>query len=439
MAPVQARRDRREILATRLANARQLTDSLFHALQPAALLERPIPERHRLIFYLGHLEAFDKNLMTQAQCRPDPPQENLDRLLAFGIDPVDGELPQEPVSAWPSEREVRAYGARARAAVDRCLSESGIEDGRGDAAYLFQVAVEHRLMHAETLAYAMHRLPYEQKLPPRESRLSPTAALPEAAMIHVPAGRATLGLDREGGFGWDNEFEAHAVPAPAFRIGALMVTNGEFLDFVRAGGYEESSYWSGPNWEWIRKSGRRHPAFWRSERSGWVFRGMFRERDLPIEEPVWVSHAEAEAYARWKGMRLPTEAEWHRVAYGTPEGDERDYPWGDQAPTTRHGNFDSHRWDPTPVGAYPEGRSAFGAYDILGNGWEWTSTLFAPFEGFQAYSHYRGYSADFFDGKHFVLKGGSPRTDACMLRRSFRNWFQPRYSHVYAGFRLVES
>src|SRR5215510_9654149 len=138
----QALADRRETLASRLVRARHLSDRLFGLPAPAALLERPIPERHRLIFYLGHLEAFDKNLMTQAECRPRPPQESLDRLLAFGIDPVDGELPQEPVWAWPSEREVRAYGARARAAVDRCLAESGLEEGRQDADYLFQVAVE---------------------------------------------------------------------------------------------------------------------------------------------------------------------------------------------------------------------------------------------------------------------------------------------------------
>jgi len=284
----------------------------------------------------------------------------------------------------------------------------------------------------------VHRLPRELKLKPPECQASPSMSRPEASMIRVPAGRATLGLPRDGRFGWDNEFEAHVVEVPAFEIGALMVTHGEFLDFVRAGGYDERAYWDDPNWEWVRKSGRRHPSFWRPTASGWMFRGMFDERPLPIDEPVWTSHAEAEGYARWKGMRLPTEAEWHRVACGTPDGDECDFPWGDHPPTARHGNFDSHRWDPTPVGAYPEGRSAFGAYDTLGNGWEWTSTVFAPFRGFQTYPLYPGYSADFFDGRHFVLKGGSPRTDSSMLRRSFRNWFQPHYQYLYAGFRLVQ-
>jgi len=192
------------------------------------------------------------------------------------------------------------------------------------------------------------------------------------------------------------------------------------------------------DWEWLEKAGHRYPAFWRPAGSGWVFHGMFKARALPEDEPVWVSHAEAAAYARWRQMRLPTEAEWHRAAFGAPSGGERDFPWGSETPGVAHGNFGFRRWDPTPVGAYPEGRSAFGACDLVGNGWEWTSTTFAPFEGFQAYERYPGYSTDFFDGRHYVLKGASPRTDECLVRRSFRNWFQPHYPYVYAGFRLVQ-
>ena len=258
-------------------------------------------------------------------------------------------------------------------------------------------------------------------------------------MVPVPPGRATLGLRRGGRFGWDNEFEAHAVEVPSFRIGAFKVTNGEFLEFIRSGGYRERSHWRPSDWEWMQASGRPHPPFWRPLGSGWVFRGMFRERPLPSNEPVWASLAEAEAYARWKGMRLPIEAEWHRAACGSPDGGERDFPWGEAAPAARHGNFDFRHWDPTPVGAHPEGRSAFGVHDLVGNGWEWTTTVFAPFPGFEVYPHYRRYSADFFDGGHFVLKGGSPRTAACLLRRSFRNWFRPHYPYVYAGFRLAQA
>jgi formylglycine-generating enzyme required for sulfatase activity len=112
---------------------------------------------------------------------------------------------------------------------------------------------------------------------------------------------------------------------------------------------------------------------------------------------------------------------------------------GRVSPQREHGNFDFQDWDPSPVNAHPAGNSAFGISDLAGNGWEWTSTPFAPFAGFEPHPSYPGYSRDFFDGQHFVLKGASPRTSALFLRRSFRNWFQPRYPHIYASFRCVQN
>jgi len=153
--------------------------------------------------------------------------------------------------------------------------------------------------------------------------------------------------------------------------------------------------------------------------------------------PVYVSHAEASAYARWKGARLPTEAEYHRAAYGTPSGVERPYPWGDDLPDATRGLFDVRAFDPVAVGSFPAGASAFGVHDLIGNGWEWTSTPFAGFAGFTPSAAYPGYSADFFDGRHFVMKGASPATATPLIRRSWRNWFQPHYPYPYAAFRLV--
>jgi formylglycine-generating enzyme required for sulfatase activity len=143
---------------------------------------------------------------------------------------------------------------------------------------------------------------------------------------------------------------------------------------------------------------------------------------------VYVSHAEASAYARWSGKALPTEAQYQRAAFGSPGGSD--------AGSLPPGNFNFRSWSPMPVGSFAP--SAFGVFDLVGNGWEWTSTPFAPFEGFEAFSFYPGYSADFFDGKHFILKGASPRTSASLARQSFRNWFQPHYPNIYATFRCVE-
>jgi formylglycine-generating enzyme required for sulfatase activity len=164
---------------------------------------------------------------------------------------------------------------------------------------------------------------------------------------------------------------------------------------------------------------------------------MFDLIPLPPSWPVYVSHAEAAAYARWRGARLMSEAEFQRAAYGTPADGERPYAWGDAAPSGDRGVFDFSSWDPAPVGAHPAGRSAWGVDDLVGNGWEWTSTPFAPFPGFEPLPSYPEYSADFFDGDHVVMKGASPATARELLRPTFRNWFRPRYPYVYATFRLA--
>jgi formylglycine-generating enzyme required for sulfatase activity len=280
-----------------------------------------------------------------------------------------------------------------------------------------QIAIEHRLMHAETFAYLLHNLPHKQKRPAHQIQIN-GAASPDAEMIDVPGGRATLG-QRAGEFGWDNEFAEHAVEVPAFRISRYKVTNADYLRFVEEGG--------SPSHFWIRNGDR------------WLWRGMFENLPLALDWPVYVTHEQAHAYAAWSGAALPTEAQFHRAAYGTPNGSERMHPWGGKSPTHVPGNFDFRRWDPEPVTAGAGFESAFGISQLIGNGWEWTSTVFEPFAGFAPYPMYSGYSQPFFDGRHFVLKGGSPRTAACLLRRSFRNWFRPEYPYVYGSFRLVQN
>ena len=224
---------------------------------------------------------------------------------------------------------------------------------------------------------------------------------------------------------------------PAFEIDQYKVTNRLYVDFISAGGYETRAFWSDDDWNWKTEHAISHPVFWIKSGDEWFYRGMFEEVPLPLDCPVYVSRAEAMAYARWAGKALPSEEQWQRAAYGSADAAERYYPWGDAEPNLSFGNFDFSHWNPTPVNAFPAGASAFGVHDLIGNGWEWASSVFAPFPGFEAFPFYPGYSANFFDGKHFVMKGGSPRTAACMLRPTFRNWFQAHYQYVYAGFRCV--
>jgi len=432
----------RHQLLERVADARRRSDELFNIVRPDSLYERPIPERHRIVFYVGHLEAFDWNLLHENVLGLNRFHPEFDRLFAFGIDPVGGGLPADQPSDWPAVEAVHDYVRKIREALDEKLSDGSLESsGAKRDGFpidgLLNVAIEHRLMHVETLAYMLHQLPLHRKVPQANSVRSVTAPV-VPRMIEIPGGVATLGLRRGGElFGWDNEYESHTKHVPAFEIEQYEVTNRQYLDFIAAGGYDTRAVWSDEDWNWKTAHANSHPVFWTKTREGWMYRSMFEEAPLPLDAPVYVSHAEAAAYARWVGKLLPTEEQWHRAAYGAADGSERYYPWGNEAPNSSLGNFDFRHWTPTPVNAFPAGRSAFGAHDMLGNGWEWTSTVFAPFPGFAPFPFYRGYSADFFDGKHFVMKGGSPRTAACMLRPTFRNWFQAHYQYVYAGFRCV--
>jgi ergothioneine biosynthesis protein EgtB len=430
-------------LAASVIEARALTDELFSVVRPESFYERPIPERHRILFYLGHLEAFDWNLLGRNILALNSFQKEFDRLFAFGIDPVGGGLPSDRPSDWPSIPEVHGYNQRVRQTLDAALEKVSFSDPALPLlrdGYALHVALEHRLMHAETLAYMLHQLPLESKL--RQRQVPPPVAPPAAPrMAKIPAGVATLGLARtqRDTFGWDNEFEAQEVSVAEFAIDAYNVTNHQFLEFMRAGGYKDRRFWTDSYWAWKTGQGIEHPLSWKLRGDRWFYRAMFEEIPLPLDWPVYVSHAEASAYARWVGRELPTEAQFHRAAFGAANGQERDYPWGNQPPQSHLGNFNFQRWDPAPVGSFPSGTSAFGVTDLVGNGWEWTSTVFAPLPGFQAFPFYPGYSADFFDGKHYVIKGGSARTADRLLRRSFRNWFQPHYPYAFAKFRCVSS
>jgi iron(II)-dependent oxidoreductase len=378
-------------LRRELDSARSQTDELFELVRPASLYERPIPERHRIIFYLGHLEAFDWNLLARRALGVPSFHPSFDQLFAFGIDPPQGSLPSDAASDWPSVDEAARYNRRTRETIDALLGEFPEE--------MLHAAIEHRLMHAETLAYILHQLPYDSKLAQQTRSIAPRPA-PNHDWIEIPEGTAELGMDSGKGFGWDNEFQPMSVEVPAFAISRYKVTNGDYLEFVRAGG-------GAPPFFWIERDG------------AWFYRGMFAEIPFPLQCPVYVTKRQAEEYARWRGATLPSEAQFHRAASGV-------------APSS---NTDFRYWDPIPVTADPAPENV--PAQMIGNGWEWTSSLFAPFGGFEPKPYYTNYSAPFFDGAHYVLKGGSPRTAARLLRPSFRNWFRPAYPYIYATFRLV--
>jgi ergothioneine biosynthesis protein EgtB len=416
--------------------------SLFDLLTDEAYYERPIALRHPIVFYEGHLPAFTFNtLIKRALGRPsiDP---DLERLFARGIDPHEQSATADPAALWPSRQRVLAFAAEVDRQVSGVLATEELNRpghpllDRAEAAFS---VLEHEAMHQETLLYMWHRLPLSRKRRPADYRPVTAGTPPAQEWRDVPAGAATLGVDRHATpFGWDNEFPARVEAVDTFAIDRHDVTNDAFLEFVEAGGYRDSRWWMPEDWTWVLRERLEHPLFWDRDGANWRWRGMFESFPLPAAWPAYVSFAEASAYARWRGARLATEAEFQRAAFGSPDG-ERARPWPDASTASEVGNFDFSSWEPEPVGTHPRGASAWGVEDLVGNGWEWTCTPFAPFPGFRPMASYPEYSADFFDGEHFVMKGASPATARELVRPTFRNWFRARYPYVYATFRCVRS
>jgi formylglycine-generating enzyme required for sulfatase activity len=398
---------------------------VFAIPRPEAYYDRPIHLRNPIVFYDGHLPAFAVNTLIKLALQQPGIDEHYEILFARGIDPDSPEAAKSPTDLWPKRHEVEAYGAAADKLIEHALCDGPIDDGavpqrqRGEAA---MAILEHEPMHQETLLYMFHEMQYERKAPcaplHEAKPPKPSGKHRRGEMCAVRGGKVTLGTSvEEIGFAWDNELPAHEVRVADFHIDRDNVTNGEYLEFVH--------------------TGAQPPHFWARREGEWYWRGMFGLLPLPLDAPVYVTQEEADAYARWRGKRLPTEAEYHRAAYSTPSGVERPQPWGDEPPDPTRGNFGFASWDPVPVGSYPAGASAWGVRDLVGNGWEWTSTVFNGFPGFQPMASYPVYSSDFFDGQHYVLKGASPATAPELIRRSFRNWFRGNYPYVYATFRCV--
>ena len=391
------------------ARNRTRSRALFDLIHPDAYYTRPIALRNPIVFYEGHLPAFSIISVLNRGLGRTGVDDDLERLFARGIDPESEETAQPRSGAktlWPARDEVLAFGDAADALVLDAIRTAAFDESRpamkrGEAIF---TALEHEAMHQETLLYMWRRLPYEHKLRPTYLRYEAKGEPPQSKTARVPAGPATLGASRDKvPFGWDNEFDAWHVQVPAFDIDVHSVTNADYMPFVAAGHVEP-------------------PAFWERKDGQWFWRGMFELVPLPLAWPVYVSQEDALAFARWKGRRLMTEAEYHRAIDGSD---------------LLAGHSDFAMWEPVPAGARPKGASRWGIHDLAGNGWEWTSTVFGPFQGFEPMPSYPEYSADFFDGQHYVLKGASPATARELIRPSFRNWFRSNYPYVYAKFRMA--
>jgi ergothioneine biosynthesis protein EgtB len=435
-------------LQQRFLSAWSRSDEIFGLIKDRALLAQPIVWRHPFIFYVGHLPAFTWNQICGSILKWTSFNPYFDHLFCRGIDPdVDtGEChwhPDEP-ERWPDLSEVLRYRDRVRETVLEsvdALPRIHTDDVMARGGRVFEMVLEHEYMHQETLLYMMQELPLGAKNRPTRGLRYSFGAAAANLPVEIPPGVARLGAAFDQiRFGWDNELPAALADVPGFRIDSMPVTNEAFYDFVRSGAYNQVRYWRPEDWQWKARVRSEHPNCWFKAGEDWFYKAMFDV--FPLVQvsswPVYVTLAEARAYANWRGMRLPTESEFHRAAFSRPNESAVPNPWGEALPAAVYGNFDFTNWSPVPVGSRPAGQSGWGVAELVGNGWEWTDTSFAGFPGFTPYMKgYPDYSKDFFDGKHFVLKGGSWATASELLRPSFRNWYQAHYPHVFAKFRCV--
>ncbi|MEX5721801.1 ergothioneine biosynthesis protein EgtB [Geodermatophilus maliterrae] len=330
--------------------------------------------------------------------------------------------------------EARAFCREVRGRVLDRLDSFGADDDPFDVA----MVVSHEQQHDETMLQTLQLrvgpplLGEGTPLPPGRPGVAGTSVL-------VPGGPFVLGVDADDEpFSLDNERPAHVVDVPAFRIGRVPVTNAEYAAFVADGGYDTPRWWSGRGWAHRQEAGPQRPQYWSPDGTVRTRFGVLEQ--LPPDEPVQhVTFFEAEAYAAWAGARLPTEAEWEKAAVWDPAtGRRRRWPWGSADPSPALANLGGTALRPAPVGAYPAGASAYGAEQMVGDVWEWTSSGFRPWPGFTPML-YADYSAPFFGGDHRVLRGGAWSVAPSILRPSFRNWDHPVRRQVFSGFRLAWS
>ncbi|MFP5265537.1 MAG: SUMF1/EgtB/PvdO family nonheme iron enzyme [Blastocatellia bacterium] len=442
-------------IAHLMRESREISHELFEVVVAESDLRRPPAEGYRpILWHLGHMGAFEGYWILQ-RVKGDP---SISPRYDAIFDPI--RTPKEDANNLPPVAEIESYLARVREGTLGFLStvSPDSDDPMLRDFYVFNLVIEHEYQHQETLAYLLQmldprckrrpaapRYAGEGRIAPASRDSSPAAPPARGEMARVEGGPFEMG-SRGRPFAYDNEQPPHMVELADFRIDKYPVTNGEFAEFIEAGGYKIRSLWSDEGWDWKESQKVDRPLYWSpwggrgddSSAGSWRVQEMFEYGGLRPNHPVsGVSWHEASAYARFAGKRLPTEAEWEKAASWDPRArSKRRFSWGDEPARAELANYDGGEWGTTAVSAHPRGQSAYGCVDMTGNVWEWTDSVFDGYPGFEAFP-YGEYSELWFDKDHRVLKGGSWATRMPLLRCSFRNFWRPRFRIAFAGFRCA--
>ncbi len=426
--------------AAELLAARERTTGLTAAVDEPDLVKQHSPLMSPLVWDLAHIANQEELWLLRGVGGRAPLHPEIDPLY----DAFEHPRAERPTLPLLPAAEARRYGHEVRGRVLDQLDQARFDEepsAFGESlsvnAFAFGMVAQHEVQHDETML-ATHQLRIG---PPVLSAPPPPAAADAAVLpaeVAVPAGPFTMGTSAEP-WALDNERPAHEVTLPGYYLDTTPVTNAAYAAFIADGGYDDRRLWTADGWAHRQRAGLTAPLFWEWD-GQWLRDSFGVTAPVPPDEPVLhVCWYEADAYARWAGRRLPTEAEWEKAARWDPaSGRSRRFPWGDGEPTPERANLGQRHLRPAPAGAYPDGAAPSGARQLIGDVWEWTSSDFLPYPGFAAWP-YREYSQVFFGPEYKVLRGGSFGVSPVAARSTFRNWDYPIRRQIFAGFRTARS
>ena len=424
--------DRRAI-ASQLSEARARTLLLVQPLSDSELRLQHDSLMSPIIWDLGHIAHFEELWLTR---NLDGPVEFVEMPGLFN--PFEHPRSERGSLRLPTFAECREVMEEIRSRVLERLYAAELDESNPllRQGYVYRMVLQHEYQHNETMLQTL-QLKQGSPYTPVERFASPVdrAAIPRD-MLRFPGGAVDIGTDDRSA-AYDNERPRHSIDLPPFWIDRAPVTNAEFAEFIEAGGYCTRAYWSDAGWAWVKTSGASSPMYWTRTGDSWHSRSMDHSAQIEPDHPVChVSYHEAEAYARHVGKRLPTEFEWEAAASWSSAGDKLSYPWGNQPPTQDLANLDQLSFGTRAIGSYPRNVSPLGCYGMIGDVWEWTSSDFLGYPGFQSFP-YSEYSEAFFGSDYKVLRGGSWATRPGAIRSTFRNWDYPIRRQIFSGFRCA--
>jgi iron(II)-dependent oxidoreductase len=424
----------KEVLAKQLAEARQRTRWLLDEVSDQNLYRQHDPIMSPLVWDYGHIGNYEELWLLEKAFGKGLSDRALYDIYDASLHPRE----ERPSLDLLDREGANRYLDAVRAAVLEGLEAADLEGGGPllKGGFVYRMVLQHECQHNETMLQTLQLMKGEG--------YGPIAALelpegnPTDEMVRIPGGAFVMGTD-DRAWALDNERPAYEVEVGSFYLDKTPVTNRAYLEFVEDVGYERAELWEPEGWAWIEEQRISAPRHWyqREPHSWWTQRFGFDE-PLRMDAPVvHVSFYEADAYARWAGKRLPTEAEWEKAASWDPvSGTKRLFPWGDEPPTPKRANLDQLAFGPADTGAYPAGASAYGALGMIGDVWEWTASDFEPYPGFGSFP-YREYSEVFFGPDYKALRGGSWATRPYAIRNTFRNWDYPIRRQLFCGFRCA--